>query len=100
MARSSSKKSSGMNRNIMIVAFCVVAGTLVTACQPQLMQNLDQAAPAESPMMTASPAPSGEPMGKDATPAEVNAKIDSSIKFFDAAMSDGNANELSGSDLK
>lgn len=108
MARST-QKSSGMNKNLMIVAFSVVAGTLVTACQPQLMKNLDQSAPVEtSPVPVSSPMPSGVPVTgtesmqpkKNASPAEVNAQIDTSLKTFDSTMNDGDPNEVNGSDLK
>lgn len=103
-------KKSGMkiDRNVALVAFCVVAGVAVTACQPQLMKNEEKMlAPSEDTQMS-SPAPAGtnetegEAMMKpksSANPTEVNAKIDSSLKSFDASMNDGDPKDITGADL-
>ncbi|MBW7944183.1 hypothetical protein H3C70_02190 [Patescibacteria group bacterium] len=59
------KQTSGINPHLVIIGGSVVLGFLVTACQPQLMQNLDQSpAPVEqSPdMIEISPVPSGVPI--------------------------------------
>lgn len=95
-----------MNKNLLIVAFCVVAGIVVTACQPQLMNNEDELVPESSPNLLSTPLPTGVPVSEtnatpkaSTSPAVVNAQIDTSLTTFDAAMNEGNPNDLNGKDL-
>jgi len=108
MARSAKKSGSGMNKHMMIVAFCVFAGVAVTACQPELMNNDEKVAPSTESTQMSSPSPTGlsfteteSSMKPDITanPIQVNAKIDTSLKTLDASMYDGDPKDVSGADL-
>lgn len=108
MARTAKKSGMSIDKNVMIVAFCVVAGVVVTACQPQIMKNEDKLVPPTENTQMSSPTPSGVPVtGTEssmkptgtANPSQVNAKIDTSLKTFDASMNEGDPKDVSGADL-
>lgn len=69
MARST--KKSGINKNFLIVSFCVVTGIAVTACQPQLMREEERPVVPQDEIMT-SPMPTGVPVTEDAMGGDLN----------------------------